>query len=110
MTNIRDLAKISGVSVSTVSRVLNNHPYVSKEKKLAVLSAIESTNYHRNINAVHLSRGKTQLMGVVLPVTDSPYFALLLKGIAKKALENDYKLVLFQTDYAEKKKWKRYRC
>ncbi len=103
MTNIRDLAKISGVSVSTVSRVLNNHPYVSKEKKLAVLSAIESTNYHRNINAVHLSRGKTQLMGVVLPVTDSPYFALLLKGIAKKALENDYKLVLFQTDYAEEK-------
>lgn len=103
MTNIRDLAKMSGVSVSTVSRVLNNHPYVSEEKKLAVLAAIESTNYNRNINAVHLSRGKTQLMGVVLPFTDTPYFALLLKGIAQKALEYDYKLVLFQTDYAEEK-------
>ncbi|MFP9129213.1 LacI family DNA-binding transcriptional regulator [Niallia sp. BSM11] len=103
MTNIRDLAKMSGVSVSTVSRVLNNHPYVSEEKKLAVLASIESTNYNRNINAVHLSRGKTQLMGVVLPFTDTPYFALLLKGIAQKALEYDYKLVLFQTDYAEEK-------
>lgn len=103
MTNIKDLAKMSGVSVSTVSRVLNNHPYVSAEKRAAVLKAIEFTNYNRNINAVHLSRGKTQLMGVVLPFTDTPYFALLLKGIAKRALENDYKLVLFQTDYAEEK-------
>lgn len=99
MANIRDLAKMAGVSVTTVSRVLNNQPYVSHEKRKAVLEAVEKTNYYRNINAVHLSKGKTQLMGVVLPVIDTPYFALLLKGIAKKALENDYKLVLFQSDY-----------
>ncbi|PMC38027.1 LacI family transcriptional regulator [Bacillus sp. UMB0899] len=101
MTNIRDLAKMAGVSVTTVSRVINNHPYVSEEKKDAVLKAIETSNYHKNMNAVHLSRGKTLLMGVVLPYSDHPYFALLLKGIAKQALENNYKLVLFQTDYQE---------
>ncbi|HZH62030.1 MAG TPA: LacI family DNA-binding transcriptional regulator [Metabacillus sp.] len=101
MTNIRDLAKLAGVSVTTVSRVINNHPYVSEEKKNAVLKAIKDSNYHQNINAVHLSRGKTLLMGVVLPYSDHPYFALLLKGIAKQALENNYKLVLFQTDYKE---------
>ena len=58
MTNIKDLAKIAEVSVTTVSRVLNNHPYVSEEKRNAVLKAIKVTNYNRNINAVHLSRGK----------------------------------------------------
>ncbi|HWJ77540.1 MAG TPA: LacI family DNA-binding transcriptional regulator [Niallia sp.] len=103
MTNIRDLANMAGVSVTTVSRVLNNQPYVSEEKRRAVLKAIESTNYYRNINAVHLSKGKTQLMGVVIPYIDLPYFSLLLKGIGKKALENNYKLVLFQTDYSETK-------
>lgn len=101
MANIKDLAKLAGVSKTTVSRVLNNHPYVSEEKKNAVLEAIHLTNYQKNINAVHLSKGKTQLMGVVLPFSDHPYFAQLLKGIAKKALENNYKLVLFQTDYME---------
>ena len=103
MTNIKDLAKIAEVSVTTVSRVLNNHPYVSEEKRSAVFKAIKATNYNRNINAVHLSRGKTKLIGVVLPFSDHPYFSLLLKGIAKQALVHNYYLVLFQTDYMEKK-------
>ncbi|WP_409300715.1 LacI family DNA-binding transcriptional regulator [Peribacillus sp. SCS-155] len=101
MTNIKDLAKMAGVSVTTVSRVLNNYPYVSEDKRNAVLNAIQASNYQKNINAVHLSKGKTQLVGVVLPFSDHPYFAQLLNGIAKQALENNYKLVLFQTGYKE---------
>lgn len=103
MTNIKDLAKLAGVSVTTVSRVLNNHPYVREEKRAAVLEAIETSNYQRNINAVHLSKGVTRLIGVVLPYSDHPYFSQLLKGIAQQALEKNYNLVLFQTDYMEEK-------
>jgi DNA-binding LacI/PurR family transcriptional regulator len=84
-----------------VSRVLNDHPYVSEEKRTAVLAAIRESSYRQNRNAVSLSRGKTYLVGVVVPFIDHPYFALLLKGIAHKALENNYKLVLFQTNYVE---------
>lgn len=102
MTNIKDVAARAGVSVTTVSRVLNQHPYVSEQKRKAVLRAIDELDYYPNINAVHLSIGKTHLMGVVLPYTDHPYFGLLLKGIAKKALEHNYKLVLFQTDYQKR--------
>jgi DNA-binding LacI/PurR family transcriptional regulator len=101
MTNIKDLAKMAGVSVTTVSRVLNNHPYVSTEKRNAVLNAIKESNYQQNINAVHLSMGKTFLVGVVVPFIDHPYFALLMKGIANEALKNNYNLVLFQTNYVE---------
>jgi DNA-binding LacI/PurR family transcriptional regulator len=45
MANIKDIAKMAGVSVTTVSRVLNNHPYVSEKKRNAVKSAIEKSNY-----------------------------------------------------------------
>lgn len=99
MTNIKDLAKMAGVSVTTVSRVLNNHPYVKEEKRQSVLKAIEDSNYQPNINAVHLSKGKTFLVGVMLPFLDTPYFAALVTGIASEAVKNQYNLVLIQTKY-----------
>ncbi|WP_318508750.1 LacI family DNA-binding transcriptional regulator [Bacillus sp. T3] len=101
MTNIKDLAKLAGVSVSTVSRVLNNYPYINQEKRNAVLKAIKDTNYYKNINAVNLSKGKTQMIGVVLPFLDYPYFSLILKGISRQANKHNYKLILFQTGYIE---------
>lgn len=101
MTNIKHLAKMAGVSATTVSRVLNNHPYVSDEKRAAVWHAVKMTNYRRNINAVHLSRGKTFLIGVVVPFSNHPYFSLLVEGIAGESLKYHYNLVLFQTNYEE---------
>lgn len=101
MANIKDIAKMAGVSVTTVSRVLNHHPYVREDKRNAVLRAIEQSNYQRNLNAVHLSVGKTLLIGVVVPFSNHPYFGILIEGIANEAVKNNYKLVLFQTNYEE---------
>ncbi|WP_044022896.1 LacI family DNA-binding transcriptional regulator [Bacillus sp. SG-1] len=103
MANIKDIAKMAGVSVTTVSRVLNDHPYVSEEKRQAVLQAMEQSNYQPNVNAVHLSRGATRLVGVVIPFINHPYFGLLLEGIAEEALKNNYKLVMIQTNYEEER-------
>jgi DNA-binding LacI/PurR family transcriptional regulator len=105
MANIKDIAKMAGVSVTTVSRVINHHPYVSAEKKEAVRRAMELSNYQPNINAVHLSKGQTFLIGVVIPFSNHPYFGLLLEGIANEALKNNYKLVLFQTNYEGKREF-----
>ncbi|NGP45541.1 LacI family DNA-binding transcriptional regulator [Bacillaceae bacterium SIJ1] len=99
MPNIRDIASLAGVSAATVSRVLNHHPYVSQEKREAVLKVMQKYNYQKNMNAVHLSTGKTFLIGVVLPFLDHPYFAQLVKGIANEALKHQYKLILFHTNY-----------
>ncbi|MFB1050200.1 LacI family DNA-binding transcriptional regulator [Paraliobacillus sp. JSM ZJ581] len=103
MTNIRDIAKMANVSVTTVSRVLNNHPYVTEEKRKAVMQAVKQSNYYKNINAVHLSTGKTYLIGIVLPYSDHPYFSKLLHAISNQALANQYKLILFQTKYQKEK-------
>ncbi|OIK12182.1 LacI family DNA-binding transcriptional regulator [Bacillus sp. MUM 13] len=103
MANIRQIAQLAGVSVTTVSRVLNNHPYVRNDKKEAVLRAIEESQYSRNINAVHLSRGKTNLIGVVTPYSNHPYYGGIIEGISKKAQEAGCHLVIFQTDYIKEK-------
>ncbi|OMP66033.1 LacI family DNA-binding transcriptional regulator [Domibacillus epiphyticus] len=99
MGNIHDIARLAGVSASTVSRVLNNHPYVSTEKRQAVLDAAEQLHYEKNINAVHLSRGKTETIGVILPYVNHPYFGTILSGIAAAAEENGFKLMIVQTKY-----------
>ena len=105
MANIREIALQAGVSVSTVSRVLNNHPYVSPDKRETVLKTIKELNYSPNINAVHLSRGKTNMVGVVMPTINHPYFSELLEGIAEEAIKHNTQLVLFQTGYREEKEF-----
>ncbi|WP_046175845.1 LacI family DNA-binding transcriptional regulator [Domibacillus indicus] len=99
MGNIHDIARLAGVSAATVSRVMNDYPYVSKEKRQAVLEAAEQLHYEKNINAVHLARGKTETIGVILPFVSHPYFGMILSGIAEAAEKRGYKLLIMQTNY-----------
>jgi LacI family purine nucleotide synthesis repressor len=99
MANIKEIAKLAKVSVSTVSRALNNHAYVSEDKRKAVLAAAESLNYSRNMNAIHLLKGKTNTIGVMLPFINHPYFTRLVEGIAAEAFKQNYRLMLCQTNY-----------
>jgi LacI family purine nucleotide synthesis repressor len=99
LANIKEIAKLAKVSVSTVSRVLNNHAYVSEEKRKAIFAAIESLDYSRNMNAVHLLKGKTNVIGVMLPFINHPYFTRLVEGISAEAFKQNYQLMLCQTNY-----------
>ncbi|PTI35722.1 LacI family transcriptional regulator [Mammaliicoccus vitulinus] len=99
MTNLKEVSRKAGVSPSTVSRVINNHPYVNEEKRNRVLQIIDEMNYIPNINAIHLKRGKTNLIGVVIPFSNHPYFSQLIQGISEEAIKLEKKIVLFQTSY-----------
>ncbi|MGP0584635.1 LacI family DNA-binding transcriptional regulator [Paenibacillus timonensis] len=99
MPNIKQIAEAAGVSVTTVSRVLNGHPYVSADKRAAVEDAVRRLNYSRNMNAVHLIKGITQTIGVILPNINHYYFARIMEGMAQQALKCNYQLMLCQTDY-----------
>lgn len=101
MTNIRDLAREADVSVTTVSRVLNHHPYVADDKRKAVQDAIRKLGYIRNQTAVQLSTGQTKTIGVMLPYVDHPYHAAILQGIARCAFEEDYRFLTWQTNYVK---------
>lgn len=99
MTTIRDIAKKTGYSVSTVSRVLNNHPYVSDQKRREILKVIKELDYVPNHMARNLSYGQTKNIGVVVPYTDHPYFDQLLSGIIEAAFARGFKVTLLPTNY-----------
>ncbi|WP_405116705.1 LacI family DNA-binding transcriptional regulator [Paenibacillus sp. FSL K6-1217] len=106
MANIKEIARMAGVSVTTVSRVLNNHPYVSKDKRAAVLQTIEQLDYTRNMNAVHLITGRTGAVAVIVPYIHAFYFSIIMNGIAHEALLSQYRLILCQSNYREEEEIK----
>src|SRR4029450_1856805 len=67
-TTIRDIARLSGVSIATVSRVLNDRPDVSDDTREAVLEVVRRLGFSTNRSARALSAGRTGLVGVTLPI------------------------------------------
>lgn len=97
---LKDIARKAGVSRSTVSRVINNHPNVSKAARKRVTDIIRETGYHPNVAARSLAMRRTRMIGLVLPRSVSsfftdPYFPHLTQGIATACNQEDYTLGLF---------------
>lgn len=101
MTTIRDIAKLSGYSIATVSRVLNQHGYVSDTTRAEIEKVIQDQNYVPNAVARDLSVGKTHNIGVVLPHASHPYFTQLIRGIMAAAFPSDYRITLLPSEYNE---------
>lgn len=96
--NIYEIAKEAGVSIATVSRVINNHGSVSEKSRKKVNDVIARRNYVPNGNARSLSTSKSMTIGVVVPDINNPFFSQLLQGITRAADEQGFHIVLFNTD------------
>ena len=83
MANIKDVAKLAGVSISTVSRVVNNSAGVAHRKKEAVLHAMSELSYKPNSFAKALVSQKSDTIGLVVGDLGDPFFSLLMKGVEK---------------------------
>lgn len=94
---IREVASAAGVSIATVSRVLNGRPDVSPETREAVLRVVRDRGFATNRSARALSGGRTGLVGVTLPIVEAAYFAFILSGAAEALYEQDMRLVLCPT-------------
>ncbi|MHC5267937.1 LacI family DNA-binding transcriptional regulator [Enterococcus sp. LJL98] len=101
MVTIHDVARKSGYSVSTVSRVLNQKNHVSKQAQQAIEQVIEELNFVPNKIARDLSRGKNGNIGVVLPHTKHPYFREIVNGIIDCAFSTKYRIVILPSEYDE---------
>lgn len=99
MANIRDIAQLSGYSVSTVSRVLNNHPYVSEEKRAKILKIMHELDYIPNAKARDLSNGRSKHIAVMIPYANHPYSDKIVSGILSAAFDDGYKVTLLPTNY-----------
>ena len=77
MVGMRDVAKAAGVSLSTVSLVVNNTGYVSADMRAKVESAMRQLNYIPNELARNLYRNRTNTIGVIMPTIAHPFFSTL---------------------------------
>ena len=78
---IKDIARLSGVSVSTVSRVLNNRPDVSEESRRRVRSVIENASYIPNNTARDLVKTKSDTIGLVVRGISNPFYTDVITAI-----------------------------
>lgn len=97
--NIRDIAKLSGVGVSTVSRVLNNHPDVKESTRERVMQVIKESNYIPNNSARILKQNNTRNIGIFVKGVFNPFFSEMLNVIGSKINESKYTMILQQNDY-----------
>lgn len=82
---IKDVAKLAGVSIKTVSNVLNGYPYLTPETKGKVEAALAELDYRPNMSARNLRLGRTGIIALALPNVSSPYFAEIAHLIVKEA-------------------------
>ncbi|MGB3441166.1 MAG: LacI family DNA-binding transcriptional regulator [Actinophytocola sp.] len=97
MATLRDVAVLAGVSVKTVSNVVNGYDFVKPENRRRVEDALTATGYRPNIGARNLRRGRTGFLALVVPELSIPYFGELAGGIIAAAAEHDWSVLIEQT-------------
>ncbi len=95
---IKEVAKLAGVSSSTVSRALSGKIPVDQKTKDRVLAAVEELNYQPNALAKGLKEGRTNTIGLIVPNICNPVFPLVSRGVEDTAKKHGYSLVLCNTD------------
>jgi len=94
MATIKDVARLAGVSVATVSRVLNNSPKASEGSRTSVLAAMEQLQYHPNANARALAQQTTETVGLVVSDVSDPFFGAMVKAVEQVAYATDNFLLI----------------
>ena len=95
---IKDIARICGVGVSTVSRAMNNHPDINQETKDMIMQAIEQNNYVPNNSARNLKRTDAKAIAVLVKGISNPLFNRMIKVIERITQKEKYELVLQHVD------------
>lgn len=97
MATIKDVAQRAGLSISTVSRYMNHHPYISEEKKIKIQQAMDELDYVPNSIAMQLRSNKSYTIGIIVPRITNPYFAYLIDAIDKEIKNTPYHTLIMQT-------------
>lgn len=100
---IRDIAEKAGVSVATVSRVMNNSGYVKEETRTKIEDIIKESNYRPNAVARSLIKKETSLIGLIMPNRVHPFFIHIIDGVESKAEEMGMNVLFYNTMDDQKK-------
>lgn len=98
-TSIKDVAKEAGVSIATVSRVLNDIDVVNEDTKKKVLDAIKKLGYRPNIVARSLKTQRTKTIGILIPDISSQFYPEIVRGAEDVSHIYDYNVILCNSDF-----------
>ncbi len=96
---LQDISKIAGVSLKTVSRVVNNEKYVKKETREKVLKILKKYDYHQNIPARSLILNRTHTLGLIVPNLENPFYSRLSRGVIQTAEKNNYSVIVCESKF-----------
>ncbi|WP_026575826.1 LacI family DNA-binding transcriptional regulator [Bacillus sp. UNC438CL73TsuS30] len=100
---IYDVAEKAGVSIATVSKVVNNTGHISDKTKKKVMKIMEELEYQPSSLAAALTGKKTFTIGVLVPDISNPFFAEVARALENNARERDYTIILCSTDYQKER-------
>ena len=98
MATLKDVARLSGVTVTTISRMLNNRANVSEKTKAKILAAMEELDYHPNELAQSLIKQKSSFIGLIVPSAKHFFFGAVIGWVERFVCANGYKLLLCVSD------------
>lgn len=102
-TTIKDIANVLNISAAAVSKALHNDSRISEKTKKAVRQVAENLNYQPNHLASALRRGKSKLVGVIVPRTNSNFFSQIIHNIEEVLNEEGYNIIITQSNESFKK-------
>ncbi|WP_184545517.1 LacI family DNA-binding transcriptional regulator [Mucilaginibacter sp. FT3.2] len=102
-TTIKEIAQLLGISVSTVSRALHDHPSIGLTTRAKVRKLADELSYEPNQTAIFLQKGKTHTIGVILPELSEAFFSSAISAIEDTAYKKNYTVLLAQSHDDEQK-------
>ncbi len=103
MATLKDVAEKAGITVTTVSRVLNNRGYISDRTREKVYAAMRELDYQPNEVARSLSKRRTNFIGVIVPSVMHPYFSKVVHYLEQAAFSKGYKIMLCSSHHEKEK-------
>ncbi|MFP1759975.1 ribose operon transcriptional repressor RbsR [Lonsdalea quercina] len=98
MATMKDVARVAGVSTSTVSHVINGDRFVSEAVRGKVLQAVKQLNYAPSALARSLKINQTRTIGMLLTASSNPFYAEVVRGVERSCYERGYSLILCNTE------------
>jgi len=102
-TTIKDIANVLSLTPSAVSKALNNHPRISEKTKIAVQQVAKNLNYQPNYLASALRKGKSNLVGVIIPRANSHFFSSVFENIENVLNKEGYNVIMTQSNESYEK-------
>ena len=96
-TTLKKIAQVLGLSISTVSRALKDHPDISEKTKKKIVELALTLEYEPNVNAVHLRSKKNNVFGLIVPTISNYFYDSFIAAIEEESRKNNYVLMILQS-------------